>query len=125
MRRNPPVVVAGVLDLLYLVCCLIPAYKARRTPTLAATALILRGLDALTTEETIVAALGKVTALTVKNMKVIRDEVTNTSRSFGFIEMNSIQDSTSLLETINRLQPFEVDGKAVLVSYAKNTFSTV
>jgi len=39
--------------------------------------------------------------------------------------MNSIQDSTSLLETINRLQPFEVDGKAVLVSYAKNTFSTV
>ena len=116
---------AGVLVMLYLVCCVIPACKVCRTPAIVATALILRGLDALTTEETIVAALGKVTALTVKNMKVIRDEVTNTSRSFGFIEMNSIQDSTSLLETINRLQPFEVDGKAVLVSYAKNTFSTV
>ena len=34
-------------------------------------ALILRGLDALTTEETIVAALAKVTAHTVKNMKVV------------------------------------------------------
>ena len=85
----------------------------------------MRGLDALTTEEKLIAAVNQVTTLQVKNMKVIRDDLTGTSRSFGFAEMNSIQESTELLDAIQALKhPFEVDGKAVMVSYAKNTFTT-
>jgi len=87
--------------------------------------LIFRGLDALTIEENMIGALSKVTALAVKNIQVIRDELTGTSRGYGFVEMSSIQDSSNLLETLHNLQPFEVDGKAIIVSYAKNTFSTV
>ena len=65
-------------------------------------------------------------ALTVKNVKVLRDDLTGTSRGYGFVEMSSLQESTQLLETLHRLNnPREVDGKAVVVSYAKNTFSTV
>lgn len=83
-------------------------------------------MDALTTEDNILAALSKVSALTVKNIKVIRDDLTGTSRGYGFVEMASLQQSTQLLETLHKLNhPLEVDGKAVLVSFAKNTFSTV
>ena len=89
-------------------------------------ALIFRGLDALTTEDNIIAALANVTNLPVKNIKVIRDDLTGTSQGFGFLEMNSLADSTAVLDVIkNQGSALEVDGKAVLVSYAKNTFSTV
>jgi len=88
--------------------------------------LIFRGLDALTTEDNIIAALAKVTNLPVKNIKVIRDDLTGTSQGFGFLEMNSLADSTAVLDIIkNQGSALEVDGKAILVSYAKNTFSTV
>jgi len=88
--------------------------------------LIFRGLDALTTEDNITSALSRVSALPIKNVKVIRDDLTATSRGYGFVEMNSLQEGTQLLETLHKLNnPLEVDGKAVIVSYAKNTFSTV
>ena len=48
------------------------------------------------------------------------------SKSYAFLEMESIAHSTQLLEQIARLRyPFEVDGKAVMLSYAKYTFTTV
>lgn len=90
-------------------------------------ALIFQGLDALTTEDTLAAAVYGVSALTeLKNLKIIRDEITNTSRGYGFVELNSVMESTQLLETMNSLcPPFEVDGKQIIISFAKNTFSTV
>ena len=37
-----------------------------------------------------------------------------------------LQDSGKLMDGISKLHgPFEVDGKAIIVNYAKNTFSTV
>ncbi|KAL5014288.1 hypothetical protein ScPMuIL_008558 [Solemya velum] len=89
--------------------------------------LIFQGLDALTTEDTLAAAVYGVSALTeLKNLKIIRDEITNTSRGYGFVELNSVMESTQLLETMNSLcPPFEVDGKQIIISFAKNTFSTV
>ncbi len=87
---------------------------------------MFRGLDALTTEDNIIAALAQITSLKVKNIKVLRDELTGTSRGFGFGEMASIHESTQLLDIIKGMSgPLEVDGKGVMVSYAKNTFSTV
>lgn len=88
--------------------------------------LIFRGLDALTTEDNLIMALTNVTSAGLKNIRIIRDELTNTSRGYGFVEMNTVMESTQLLETITQLHPpFEVDGKQILVSFAKNTFSTV
>ena len=55
------------------------------------TALIFRGLDALTTEETITAAVARLSQIALKNCKVIRDEATGTSKGFCFVELNSIQ----------------------------------
>lgn len=88
--------------------------------------LIFRGLDALTTEETLSQALSQQTSLTAKNIKIIRDELTNTSRGYGFAEMSSILESAQVLEHLQQMNPpFEVDGKLILVAFAKNTFSTV
>lgn len=88
-------------------------------------ALILRGLDGLTTEENIINALSNVTALPLKNVRVIRDFMTGASNGFAFVEMNSLKESKELLEYLESLEnPLEVDGKALLIAYAKNTFST-
>ena len=89
-------------------------------------ALILRGLDALTTEETLVTALNKVSAVQIKNIRVIRDEATGTSRGYAVVELCSITESSQLLELLQQQQqPFEVDGKGVIAAYSKNTFSTM
>lgn len=89
-------------------------------------ALILRGLDALTSEDSIIAALNTITALPIKNVCVIKDELTSTSKGYAFLEMNSLRESSQLLEMLaHRSTPLEVDGKAILVSYAKNTYTTV
>ena len=88
-------------------------------------ALILRGLDALTTEDNIKAALALVSSVAIKNAQVVRDTLTGTSHGYAFIELSSLADSTLMLRTIKDLQtPFEVDGKAIIVAFAKNTFST-
>lgn len=89
-------------------------------------ALIFRGLDALSTEEKLLAAINQAASVTVKNIRIIRDPLTNTSRGYGFAEMSSIQESTQLLDTLTNMSPsFELDGKLILVSFAKNTFNTV
>lgn len=88
--------------------------------------MIFRGLDALTTEENIITAIHKTALVVLKNIRVIRDALTQTSRGYAFVEMGSIGDSSKLMDSISKLHgPFEVDGKAIIVNYAKNTFTTV
>ena len=64
-------------------------------------ALIFRGLDALTTEENIVTAIHKVAPVVAKNIRIIRDELTQTSKGYGFAEMASI--AVSLLSNFAHL----------------------
>jgi len=86
--------------------------------------LIFRGLDALTIEEKIVEALTQMGG-TVKNIQVVRDDATQTSRGFAFAEFHSALESSQVLAHMKDATPaFEVDGKVVLVDYAKNTFNT-
>jgi len=88
--------------------------------------LIFRGLDALTNEEKLTMALTTLAAILPKNVKVIRDEDTGTSRGYGYVEFNSISDSTQMLDLIRNLpNPLEIDGKAVMGDFAKNTFTTI
>ncbi|XP_005096261.1 RNA-binding protein 5 [Aplysia californica] len=89
--------------------------------------LIFRGLDALTTEEALVTALTQSSPqplAPIKNVAIIRDDL-NTSRGFGFVEFHTVQASTLVLDALNKLSPpLEVDGKQLLINYAKNTFNT-
>ena len=92
------------------------------------TALIFRGLDALTTEEGLVKGLTQafrsVQLAPIKNVAVVRDDL-NTSRGFGFVEFHSVSASTNVLDSLNKMDPpLEVDGKQLLINYAKNTFNT-
>ncbi|BFZ08149.1 hypothetical protein BsWGS_11187 [Bradybaena similaris] len=90
--------------------------------------LIFRGLDALTTEEALVTSISQTLVPMplppIKNIAIIRDDL-GTSRGFGFVEFHSVSASTLVLDCLSRLiPPLEVDGKQLLMDYAKNTFNT-
>ena len=53
-------------------------------------ALVLRGLDILTSKETIEAKLLELTFVTMKNCAIVKDNYTGVSRGFAFVEYNSI-----------------------------------
>lgn len=57
--------------------------------------LLLRGLDALTNEATVIDVLNRFTnsCMHIKNCHIAKDVLTNVSCGFAFIELNSIQVS--------------------------------
>lgn len=88
-------------------------------------ALLLRGLDGLTTEENIQNSFTKLIAIPVTNCRVIRDKMTGVSNGFAFVEFGSVKDSKQVMQLlVNMENQLEVDGKALIVDYAKNTFYT-
>jgi len=88
-------------------------------------ALLLRGLDGLTTEENIISAFASLTSMPLKNVRVVRDRLTGASSGFAFVELHSLKESQDLLQYLESMStPLEVDGKALIVNYAKNTFTT-
>nr|CAD7264757.1 unnamed protein product [Timema shepardi] len=87
----------------------------------AALSILLRNLDVLTTEETVLLTMKSLPALTmthVKSIRIGRDPLTNTSLGLCYIEMKSLIHATHFhhVLTAHRL---EIDGKKVLVSYCK------
>jgi len=89
-------------------------------------ALLLRGLDALTVESSILQALSDISSIPLKSVCVMRNPVTGLSLGYAFVELNSLRDSSALLDIVSQLPyPVDVDGKAVMISYSCNTFSTV
>jgi len=61
----------------------------------------------------------------LKNVRVVRDRLTGASSGFAFVELHSLKESQDLLQYLENLPtPLEVDGKALIVNYAKNTFTT-
>jgi RNA-binding protein 5/10 len=86
--------------------------------------LIIRGLDALTTEGVIKNFLETTSnsTLPIKSCLVARDSFTNVSMGFCFVEMTSITDAGYMLQL---LQPcIEIDGKQLIAHYSKNSFKT-
>lgn len=84
------------------------------------TALILHGLDALTTEKRIFSSLSQISEIRPKTVFVVRNPLTGLSRGYAVVECHSLRDSTNLLLSLR--EPFEVDGKAISAGYCKSTY---
>lgn len=73
-------------------------------------ALLFRNLDTLTTEESVLSALQGVTSLPIKNIRVAKDPLTNTSRGFCYVELNSTSEAVMLHDQLQNMDtPLYVD----------------
>ena len=79
-------------------------------------AVLLRGLDALTTEDSVLKCLHLLTKLPIKALRIGRDSLTNTSRGICYVEMNSVVDAMFLHNQLLG-EPATVDDKILSVSY--------
>ncbi|CAF3563933.1 unnamed protein product [Adineta steineri] len=87
--------------------------------------LVLRGLDILTSKETIEAKLIELTLVQMKNTAIVKDNYTGVSRGFAFVEYNSIHESVLVYESLQTTTPgVEIEGKAVIAHFSKNNFAT-
>ncbi|XP_054720113.1 RNA-binding protein 5-like isoform X2 [Uloborus diversus] len=86
--------------------------------------LLFGNLDVLTTEGRVLAMLGQLTTLPIKSLRVAKDSLTNTSRGYAFVELNSTSEAIQLYELLLSMQGnFYVDGRQVTVSYAKRSLA--
>ena len=83
-------------------------------------AVLLSGLDTLTTEDSVLGVLGPVTKLPLKNVKIGRDPPTGMSRGVCYVEMNSVVDAMFLHNQLIASPPC-IDGRVVEVSYHKQS----
>ena len=95
------------------VLCLLPQ------SLISSAAVLLRGLDALTTEDSVLTTLRDCTELPIKRCRIGRDSATNLSRGVCYVEMNSVSDAMFLH---NRLlgEPPTIDDRLVGVSYYRS-----
>jgi len=80
--------------------------------------VLLSGLDALTTEDSVLNTLGPLTKLPLKSVRIGRDPLTNMSRGVCYVEMNSVVDSMFLHNQLLAEPPI-IDGRQVEVTYHK------
>ncbi|XP_059471186.1 RNA-binding protein 5-like [Neocloeon triangulifer] len=82
--------------------------------------LLLRGLDVLTTEETVLQSIqGLSAAIPIRSIRIDRDTLTNTSRGVCYVELNCVQDAMALHSNLMAAVPLIIDEKTVTVSYCK------
>jgi len=78
--------------------------------------VLLRGLDALSTEDSVLNCLMQLTNLPIKSLRIGKDSLTNTSRGVCYVEMNSVVDAMFLHNQLLG-EPPSIDDKLVSVSY--------
>jgi RNA-binding protein 5/10 len=83
------------------------------TPT-----VLLRGLDVLSTEDSVLQAIKSISSLPIRSIRIGQDPLTNTSRGVCYLEMNHVMDAVYMHNALVANSPI-VDGKKVLVSYRK------
>lgn len=80
--------------------------------------VLLRNLDVLSTEETILQAINELSSTSIRSFRMSRDPFTNISLGVCYIDLNSVVESVSLYNALSGGKLI-VDGRTVLVSYAK------
>ena len=79
-------------------------------------AVFLRGLDALSTEDSVLNCLMRLTQLPIKSIRIGRDPLTQTSRGVCYVEMNSVVDAMFLHNQLLG-EPPTIDEKLVSGAY--------
>lgn len=85
--------------------------------------IMLRNLDALTTEDTVMSVLNTAIPDLVKKISAVsigRDPLTSTSRGICYLGTESTLDALAIHGALsNLLTPLSIDGKTVILSYCK------
>ena len=79
-------------------------------------AVLLRGLDTLSTEDSVLNCLMRLTQLPIKSIRIGKDSLTNTSRGVCYVEMNTVVDAMFLHNQLIA-EPPQIDDKLVSVAY--------
>lgn len=84
--------------------------------------LILRNLGQYSSVDAILAALSPFATLSPSNVRLIKDKHTNLNRGFAFLQLSTIVEASQLLQILQALQPpLTIDGKAIVVEFAKGS----
>ena len=78
--------------------------------------MFLRGLDALSTEDSVLNCLMRLTQLPIKSIRIGRDPLTQTSRGVCYVEMNSVVDAMFLHNQLLGAPP-TIDDKLVSTTF--------
>ncbi|XP_051913156.1 RNA-binding protein 10 isoform X1 [Hippocampus zosterae] len=84
--------------------------------------LILRNLGPHTTVEAILSSLAAFATLSPSNIRLIKEKHTNLNRGFAFLQLSTIVEASQLLQILQALkQPLSIDGKVIVVEFAKGS----
>ncbi|KAJ8930870.1 hypothetical protein NQ314_016290 [Rhamnusium bicolor] len=85
--------------------------------------IMMRNLDALTTEDSVMAVLNSIIPDLVKSISAVcigRDPLTSTSRGICYLGTESTIDALAIYGALNSSKtPLTIDGKTVILSYCK------
>lgn len=80
--------------------------------------VLLRGLDVLSTEDTVLQAMQSFSSQPIRSIRIGRDSLTNTSRGVCYLEMANVVDAMYLYTLLTK-QGLYVDGRKVEIAYCK------
>ncbi|XP_035014953.1 RNA-binding protein 10 [Hippoglossus stenolepis] len=96
--------------------------QAAQQADVANDTLILRNLGPHTSVEAILSALAPFATLSPSNIRLIKDKHTHLNRGFAFLQLSTIVEASQLLQILQALQPpLSIDGKAIVVEFAKGS----
>ncbi|KAK6631814.1 hypothetical protein RUM43_013878 [Polyplax serrata] len=82
------------------------------------TKLILRNLDVLTNEETLLKEISNVSNIPIQSCQIARDSLTNLSRGICYLEMKNVLEAIKLYNALTAAT-LNIEGRKVSVSYCK------
>jgi hypothetical protein len=74
------------------------------------TAVLLRGLDVLSTEDSVLQAIKSISSVPIRSIRIGQDPLTNTSRGVCYLEMNHVMDAVYMHNALVASSPI-VDGR--------------
>ncbi|OXU23013.1 hypothetical protein TSAR_015536 [Trichomalopsis sarcophagae] len=80
--------------------------------------VLLRGLDVLSTEDSVLQAMQGLSSQPIRSIRIGRDSLTNTSRGVCYLEMANVVDAMYLHTALSK-QGLQVDGRKLEIAYCK------